>query len=373
MHNTANGTTHTFAPATEMITLDASAAAADSKRFLSDPTWLVRGDPEHPEHDALGLRNPKGVPVPELAIIGGGQVYGEGLSSAQNWPAQLDRRMGGGVLNAGMPGWGSVQYALAAEKLRVLSPRRVIVCLTPGSDLAKAFNCARVSVSPLARSFFEARWANLPQPDHSALFDTGRAVERLSASNSDLAEEDVLALLAQRGEPDVNPCVLDASRFYLAERSLFAMQNLEHPAIEAGLAITVKVLKHLRAMSEERQFSLTILLLPSREYLVAQRIGEAQVRDRESLERLGLAEAAVLGELRAACAGLSLRCFDLTGYLKAFVGGRIHAQNSREGRLSAKGCELLARFVRERVLPGAMVRDPARTTGAAVGGIYPLY
>lgn len=365
--------THTVAPATDMTSLDANATAAHSNRFLSDATWLLRGDPEHPEHDALGFRNPKGVPLPELAVIGGGQVYGEGLSVTQNWPAQLGRRMGGGVLNAGMPGWGSVQYALAAEKLQALSPRRIIVCLTPATDLARAFNTARVSVSPLARSFFEARWAELPQPDHSVLFASGRAVERLWAENPELAEEDVLSLLAQRGEPDVNPCVLDSSRFYLAEHSLFAMQDLEHPAIEAGLAITVKVLKHLRAMAEERQFSLTILLLPSREYLVAQRIGEAQVRDRESLERLGLAEAAVLGELRAACASLSLRCFDLTGYLKAFVGSRIHPQNSREGRLSPKGCDLLARFVRERVLPGAVVREPARSNDAAVGGIYPLY
>lgn len=153
MHDTTADTIHSIAPAREMTASDANRATADSKRFLSDPAWLVLGDPEHPEHDALGLRNPKGIPVPELAVIGGGQVYGEGLSATQNWPAQLGRRMGGGVINAGMSGWGSVQYALAAEKLRALSPRRIIVCLTPGSDLAKAFTGARVSVSPWRARF----------------------------------------------------------------------------------------------------------------------------------------------------------------------------------------------------------------------------
>lgn len=375
MHDTTN----THASLHDTAARLAAGPADDAERtaiprHLADPAWLVRGNPEHPEHDALGLRNPLGIQVPELAVIGGAQVYGEGLASGQSWPARLEQRMGGGVLNAGMSGWGSVQYAMAAEMLCALSPRRVIVCLTPASDLAKAFNCARVSVSPLARSFFEPAWAALPQPDHSAQFNAGRAIDQLSAEQPGLTHGDVLALLAQRGEPDVNPCVLDASRFYLSEHALLAMQDLDHPAIDAGLAITAKILAHLQRLSETRRFSLTVLLLPSREYLVSQRLESAQVRDRESLERLGLAEAAVLGELRAACAGLNLRCFDLTGFLKAFVGNRIHVQNSRQGLLSAKGCELLARFVRERVLPGAVVREPARTSiSAAVGGIYPSY
>ncbi|MBI5519602.1 MAG: hypothetical protein HY916_06045 [Desulfovibrio sp.] len=342
-------------------------------RLLADPAWLVRGNPDHADHDPLGLRNPRGIQLPELAVIGGGQVYGEGLSHAHSWPAQLGRRMGGGVINAGLPGWGSVQYALIAERLLALSPRRFIVCLTPAADLPQTFLAARNSTSRLARSFFEPQWARLPHPDQSIAFSSGRAVADFLAAHPDTAEEDALAILAQRGEPDVNPCVIDASRFYLTERSLHAMLDLDHPAIEAGLSITAKVLAHLRALAEEHLISLTVLLLPSREYLVAQRLDEARVRDAETLERLGLAEAAVLGELRAVCAGLSLRCFDLTGYLKAFVGGRIHAQNRREGWLSAKGCELLSRFVRERVLPGAVVRMPERPAGAAVGGIYPLY
>jgi len=342
-------------------------------RFLADPVWLVRGNPEHPEHDVLGLRNPKGIQVPELAVIGGAQVYGEGLTHEQSWPAAVNRHMGGCVLNAGLPGWGSVQYAMQAEALCPLSPRRVLVCLTPASDLAQAFNCARVSLSPLARSLFKPAWAALPHPDHSAIFGAGKAIATLTAKHPGLAEADILNLLAQAGEPDINPCTLDDSRFHLAERSLLAMQDLEHPAIEAGLEITSKVLEHLGRLSRERRFSLTILLLPSREYLVSQRMDTAQVRDRESLERLGLTEAAVLGELRAACAMLGLRCFDLSGYLKAFAGSRIFVQNSRQGLLSAKGCELLARFVRERVLPGAetpgrMARSASRPSlDAAMG------
>jgi hypothetical protein len=159
----------------------ATCASEAQARFLPDPLWLVRGNPEHPEHDVLGLRNPRGIQVPELVIIGGAQVYGDGLEHGQSWPAVLGRRMGGCVLNAGLPGWGSVQYAMQAEALCPLSPRRVIVCLTPASDLALAFNCARASLSPLARALFEPTWAALPHPDHSAIFDAGKAIAALAA------------------------------------------------------------------------------------------------------------------------------------------------------------------------------------------------
>lgn len=371
MHQTAASPNPQPAHAAHWMAADPDGYAAGYiPRVIPDPVYLLKGNPAHPEHDELGLRNPEGIEAPDLVLIGGGVVYGAGVRAEQCWPALLQKRMGTGVLNAGMTGWGSVQYALAAEELTTMAPRRVIACLNPASDLIQAFTCASLSDSLLARSFFDPDWTSLPQPDTTATNRAGRAIDRMAAEHPDLADEDILALLAQRGEPDVDPCVLEASRFYLAEHSLLAMQDLEHPVVEAGLSITVKVLAHLRRLSEERDFSLTILLMPTREYLVYQRLDEAQVRDREMLERLGLAEASVLGELRAACAGLGVRCFDLTNYLKHFVGSRIHTQNSRQGQLTTKGCELLARFVRERVLPGTVVRAPLR---AAVGGAYPMF
>lgn len=339
-------------------------------RVISDPLWLICGNPEHPEHDILGLRNPKGVQTPELVLIGSEHVYGAGVGPFNSWPALLQKRMGGGVLNAGMLGWGSVQYALAAEKLSALSPRRVMVCLTPATDLRRAFACAKNSASPLARSFFEPDWNDLPELDGAPTERTRNAIDTLTMADPGLTDEDVLAILAQRGEPDVDPCVIEASRFYLTEHSLTAMQDLSTPQIDAGLSITVKVLARLRNLSEEHNFSLTIMLMPTREYLVYQRLEEATLRDREALEQLGLTEATVLGELRATCAGMGVRCFDLTNYLKHFVGSRIHVQNSREGTLSTKGSELVARFVRERMLPGSGIREPLRT---AVGGVYPRY
>ena len=61
---------------------------------------------------------------------------------------------------------------------------------------------------------------------------------------------------------------------------------------------------------------------------------------------------------------------DLSGYLRHFVGGRIYFQNSRSAHPNAKGCDLIARYVRDRVLPGLDVTQQMR---AAVGGVYPMY
>jgi len=370
MYDAANHTVSLHNVIESLTTETARETDASPSRVISDPAWLVRGNPDHQEHDVLGLRNPRGIQTPELVLIGSEQVYGVGVGPFHSWPALMQESMGGGVVNAGMPGWGSIQYALATEELSRLSPRRVMVCLSPSTDLLRAFTAARISSSPLARSFYEPRWAALNHSAPEAPARAQLAIDALTQADPGLADDDVLSLLAQRGEPDIDPCVIEASRFYLSEHSLLAQQDLDDPAVEAGLSITVKVLAHLRDMSEDRNFSLTVMLMPTREYLVYQRMNEAQLRDRLLLERLGLAEATVLGELRAACAGMGIRCFDLTNYLKHFVGSRIHAQNTRQGGLSGKGCALVARFVRERMLPGATIREPLR---AAVGGAYFMY
>ncbi len=339
-------------------------------RSVHDPAMLMRGNPEHPEHDALGMRNREVPDQAELIVIGDSHVYGATVRADQCWPFRLQAESGVPVYNAGVGGWGSVQYALALEELLYLSPRRVIVGLHTGNDIAEAFQCARASTSPLAKSFWNPSWAGLPLADLTAKKRAERAVARLMAERPDLTQAEILAELGQRGEPDVNPCTIEASRFYLSEHFRHAVQDLSHPAIAAGLMITRKVLGHLRDLSLNYGFTLGVMLIPTREYLVATRLDEAEVRDRHSLERLAVAEATLLSELRSACADLDLPCFDLSGYLRHFVGGRIYSQDSRSAHPNAKGCELIARFVRDRVLPGLDVTQQMR---AAVGGVYPMY
>lgn len=339
-------------------------------RTTHDPAMLMRGNPEHPEHDALGMRNSEVPTRAELIVLGDSQVYGANVRAEQCWPFRLQAESGSPVYNAGVKGWGSVQYALALEELLCLSPRRVIIGLHPGNDIAEAFQCARASTSPLAKSFWNPSWAALPLADLSDRLRTERAVAYYSAERPDLCPEDILAELGQRGVVDVNPCAIESSRFYLSEHFRHSVQDLSHPAIAAGLMITRKVLGHLRDLSLNYGFALGIMLIPTREYLVATRMHEAEVRDRDALEQLGEAEATMMGELRSSCADLDLPCFDLSSYLRHFVGGRIYPQNSRSSHPNAKGCALIARYVRDRVLPELENNNRIRTT---IGGAYPIY
>ncbi|MBU1042373.1 MAG: hypothetical protein KKF77_14860 [Proteobacteria bacterium] len=348
----------------------AGKAPQRSPRSIHDPMMLMRGNPEHPEHDALGMRNSEVPKQADLIVLGDSQVYGTSVRAEQCWPFRLQAETGTAVYNAGVEGWGSVQYALALEELLSLSPRRVVVSLHTGNDIAEAFQCARASTSPLAKSYWDPSWAALPLADLSDKLRAERAVTRYAAERPDLCPGDILAELGQRGIVDVNPCVIESSRFYLSEHFRHSVQDLSHPAIAAGLMITRKVLGHLRDLSLNYGFSLGIMLIPTREYLVATRMDEAEVRDRDSLEQLGVAEATLLSELRSACADLDLPCFDLSGYLRHFVGGRIYPQDSRSGHPNAKGCSLIARYMRERVLPGLESTHGIRTT---VGGVYPMY
>lgn len=346
-------------------------APADIPRLVKDPALLLRGNPEHPEHDARGFRNRAVVQGAELAVIGDSQVYGACVRAEQCWPFRLDAELSGGkgsaVYNAGLDGWGSAQYALAAEELLPLGPKRMLVCLYLGNDMAEAFQCAKVSTAPLARSFWEPAWDGLPLADLSAKDRAERAMAEFSALHPELAHEDVLSLLAQRVEPDVTPCAIEGSRFYLTERFRLAVQDLAQPAVAQGLAITRKVLAHLRSLSLNYGFSLGVMLIPTREYLVYLRRGETVLPDHQALDALGAAEARMHAELSDACAELGLPCFELAGHLKHFIGGRIYPQNSRDGHPNAKGCELIARYVKDRVLPGL---GPSRGES---GGLYPMY
>lgn len=343
----------------------------DVPRLVPDPAYLLRGNPGHPEHDERGFRNRGLLKGAELAVIGDSQVYCPGVRADQCWPFRLDCEVsagrGGVVYNAGMDGWGAAQYALAAEELLPLAPRRVLVCLYLGNDLAEAFQCAKVSSAPLVRSFWEPAWDGVPLADLSAKDGTDRRIAEFSAQHPELTHEDALSLLAQRGEPDITPCALEGSRFYLTERFRLAVQDLTHPAVQAGMAITRKALAHLRSLSLNYGFALGVMLIPTREYLVYLRRAEAVLPAREALLALGAAEERLHGELHQACAENSLPCFALADHLKHFIGGRIYAQNSRDGHPNAKGCELIARYVKDHVLP------KLGCGAGESGGLYPMY
>ncbi|MDD4952693.1 MAG: hypothetical protein PHV85_09105 [Desulfovibrionaceae bacterium] len=337
----------------------------DIPRHVKDPEFLLRGNPEFPEHDQLGFRNrsvPRRAP---LLVVGDSQVYGACVRAEQCWPFLLAAGLEGGVYNAAMEGWGAVQYAMITDELLGLAPDQVIVALYAGNDIYESFLCARRSTSRLAGSFWDPAFEDLAFPDLSVKQASDRAVDRAFEAAPEAGQAEVLAEMSRAGVPDCGLAEIEASRFYLTENFRLAVQDQAQPAICAGFKIAERALAHLGALSRNYGFGLSALLVPTREYLVYTRLSEARVRDRETLVRLGRAEQETLARLAGACENLGIAAFDLSEHLKHYIGARIFPQDSRDGHPNAKGCRIIAEYVKTRVLP-KMQKQTAR-------GIYPLY
>lgn len=81
-------------------------------------------------------------PVPTGAILAVGDSFtaGSEVGDAQTWPAQLERRLGEPVVNAGVGGWASDQIVLRAEELvPILKPHTVVVSFLAHDVLRAGF------------------------------------------------------------------------------------------------------------------------------------------------------------------------------------------------------------------------------------------
>ena len=110
-------------------------AGRDSNRYIHDDRlgYLPRAGYAAPgiTIEAGGLRHtgapPAGTPAPILAV-GDSFTFGDEVSDAETWPAQLQRLIDRPVLNAGVSGYGFDQIVLRAEALVPLyRPEAVVV------------------------------------------------------------------------------------------------------------------------------------------------------------------------------------------------------------------------------------------------------
>src|SRR5438874_11554843 len=84
--------------------------------YLADRALLWRGNPEYPEHDRLGFRNPDVPSQVSIVALGDSQTYGARVSRDQAWPQQLQRAEKSPTYNMAFPGWGPPQSLLVLDQ-----------------------------------------------------------------------------------------------------------------------------------------------------------------------------------------------------------------------------------------------------------------
>ncbi len=337
----------------------------DIPRHLKDTGYLIRGNPDYIEHDSRGFRNTAVPLTADVVTVGDSQVYGACVKADQSWPFQLQTMLEKTVYNAGMEGWGAVQYAMAADDLASMRPSLMVLGIYAGNDVYESFVAARQSSHPLARSLWNPAYEGLLLPELSGKQASDAAVRKGMETTPDQSEGEVLERLSERGLADCARCEIEGSRFYLTEDFRRVVQDHDHPAIQAGFSIAEKALAHIQSLAVSCGFGLQVVLIPTREYLVYSRIRDVRMKSVDALTRLGEAEQKTLDRLSGFCADKAIACLDLSQHLKHYIGSRIYPQDSRDGHPNAKGCRIIANYLNAKLRP-ALAR-------AEEGGVYPLY
>jgi GDSL-like lipase/acylhydrolase family protein len=348
---------------TTLMSIFQCVAGRNCSLHVDDPNLLHRGNPRWPEHDGNGFRNDRIPDRSDVILIGDSQTYGVGVPSHSTWPVLLAAQTKRLTYNAGLGGWGLMQYGLITTELLPLRPRDLVVAIYTGNDIYEAFFATRASQSPLAQSWWRPQYAHLPWIDISRRRAKLSRLAQLT-SQKHLPRPKALAICAQAGVPNCNLATLGDTRFFLEDEYRLRNQDLSEPAIQAGLEITSRALQHIVAVTEAVGATLTVLLIPTREYLVyRQRHALSRINDPQSLDRLGQNESQLLAHLTTLCRSLYVKCIDLTPVLEGNLSEGIYRSDADDGHFTAQGCRVVA-----SALSTSLGATPEPRTST-----YPLY
>lgn len=115
------------------------ASVTHDPRRVPDDVLVERPNPDWPDHDSAGFRNPERLLRAEVVALGDSQTYGTGVRAEEAWPLALATQTGRPVYNMGFPGYGPTHQLVLLEEALDLEPQVVVATLYAGNDLFDAF------------------------------------------------------------------------------------------------------------------------------------------------------------------------------------------------------------------------------------------
>jgi len=243
-----------------------------------DPILAHRIDPGQGGHDDWGYRNSD---VPESASIvalGDSMTYGLMAKSKESWPAQLGNQLGTDIYNAGMMGYGPLQYMhVLKTRAAAMNPDGVIVMVYPGNDLMDTYLLVHT-----IEHWHPYRLSATPEDELEQNVNFGPTVEwgLIRRTRDWLSRNSVLYRIILRAP------VFDGLRQSerVARSSGFEMEHLgetilldpikrvrlvdlDNPQLVEGLELSLQGLSEIKAFTEENDIGLHMVLMPVREQL----------------------------------------------------------------------------------------------------------
>lgn len=304
--------------------------------------------------DAWGFRNAE---VPERVDIfctGDSQTWGTNIKREETWPRALARRTGRSTYNAGISGYGALQYLALLERAQALDARIVVIGLFFGNDLFDAFRFARLE-----------HWSDFRDPalDYPPLVygvTPGPAPNLVMGAVDGLMEHSLVLgrlgfelKLAMRNHPALADLYwVDGGAPRLAEgpvRTYFTPDyrlralNLDDHTIRDGMRITLEAYARAAERSTELGMRLAVLLIHTKEYSYWRYLEQRDPALADRLAELGRAEAEVTERLGDHFASLDLRVVEPTPEIvAALAAGRALWPAYTDGHLNEEGTDLIA-------------------------------
>jgi hypothetical protein len=360
----------------------------DLTRWRADPRLGFSGDPEHPEHDRNGFRNPRVPDRVQVIALGDSNTYGATVKAREAWPRLLGRATGLGVYNMGFGGYGPVHSLILMDQAQGLEPELIIEAVYFGNDFYDAFDAVynrgfqpglRTPDAALQAAVMSAE-ADFPivnavarhepnlQPDittepppkteprnlrewvanHSALYGllrrtlhvAGTLPQRFREAQAD--EWESALAFAARYPHCCEVFEAGGHRTLMTSRYRMPALDLADVRIREGLAMSLRALAEMDRRARQRGSRFAVVLIPTKELVFADLWTDAP----SSFTRLVRHETAARDAMKAFLAARDIETVDTLEPLRAVLrsGGQPYYAH-RESHPNALGHQVIAETV----------------------------
>jgi hypothetical protein len=229
-------------------------------------------DPALAEIDAAGFRNTEAGVHSDIVAIGDSHTYGFNVSSASSWPHLVSRRTGLSVYNFGIGAYGILHYKYVFDLALARHPKTVILGLYIPNDLAEICRTALLDYwqPHLTEHHFSNQICPVPKDgDNRVIRIVGDVLRNVAITSA------VHFLLTDSWGIIGGPSLEVA---YGSHRTTISVDlvrryrigmDLASPVVEQTYRIARLVLAEMIERSREQNVDFTVLIIPSKQNVLA--------------------------------------------------------------------------------------------------------
>lgn len=247
------------------------------------------------EADQFGFRNSEEVADSvrnDIVAIGDSHTYGYNVAATESWPGVLSARTGLSVYNYGMGGYGLLQYRYLFDEALQRAPTVVLVGLFLINDLANFCELADTAFWRPQLDSAGLRYSDCRKAGQSAVAVDESAMRRLVKST---ALGSLLVFLKQRyfywiGRSGLSTTI-GQQEFWTdiwRLRAIIRQTDLQNPAVADAKDAAFYFFSEMKEAASSAGVKFGVMLIPSRERVVFNRVENASELSSEWLHAVEL-------------------------------------------------------------------------------------